>query len=295
MTDHRDDAGEDALAGIDLHAWRVPPPAAVDRPSLLVRGLSPAATPAKRPRIGWIMAAIVLLNAAIATLIVILLARSPGTQPTVAVQPAGGGPIDPRVHDLLQRLEQEQRALERKLAEIQELRALVVELSEKVRRYEQQDGRRDRTVPKQPARPAPERIDRPLIDPYDTARPGSCDEVSCVLTNYEGTCCAKFRSPRAPITDKNPPTNGVPDTLDRQSASNGVASVKPRVAACAAHSTARGMVKVRIQVGADGLVTNVSVEDMPDVALGACVAAAVQRAVFPRTQHGGVFSYPFVF
>jgi len=294
------DAGEDALAGIDLHVWRVPPPAALDRPSLLVRALTPAAVPAKRARIGWILAAVVLLNAAIATLLVILLARAPATRTTVTVQPAGGGSVDGQVRDLLQRLEQEQRELERKLAEIQELRALVVELSEKVRQYEQQDGRREHTVPKQHDRPVPDRIDpQQPIDPYDNARPsdlgGTCDEVSCVLTNYEGTCCAKFRSPHAPITSKNTSTNSLPDALDRQSISNGIASVKARVTACAGHSPAKGKVKVKVRVGADGRVESVSVEVTPDAALGACVAAGVQRAVFPRTQNGGSFSYPFVF
>jgi hypothetical protein len=50
-------------------------------------------------------------------------------------------------------------------------------------------------------------------------------------------------------------------------------------------------------VGAGGHVTSVFVEPTPDAvfALDACVATAVQRAVFQRTHHGGVFSYPFVF
>ncbi|HEV7558026.1 MAG TPA: hypothetical protein VGO00_21310, partial [Kofleriaceae bacterium] len=69
MTHDPSEAGDDELAGIDLHVWRVPPPAAVDRPSLVMRALSPAATPARRLRIGWLVAAIVVLNAAIVTLV----------------------------------------------------------------------------------------------------------------------------------------------------------------------------------------------------------------------------------
>jgi len=38
-----------------------------------------------------------------------------------------------------------------------------------------------------------------------------------------------------------------------------------------------------------------AVETTPDAALGACVAAAVQKASFAKTQTGGSFSYPFVF
>jgi len=296
MNHDRDDAGEDALSGIDLHAWRVPPPATVD-PSLLVRALSPASPP-KRPRLAWVMAAIVLVNALVATLLVILVL--PGEQTTVTVQPAGGGSVDARVKQLLQRLEQEQRDLEIRLAEIQRLQALIVELSEKVRQYEQ-DGKRDRTVPKQRDRQPPDRVERlPIepvpVDPDHIITPpelSSCDEVSCVLSNYQGPCCAKFRAP--PITSKNPSANGVPDYLDRQSISNGIAKVKASVTSCGDRSTVKGKVKVRVHVGANGLVTRVSIEATPDPALGACVAAAIKRAVFERTQSGGSFSYPFVF
>lgn len=283
MTHHDDDDHE--LSGIDLQMWRVPPPAAIDRPSLLVRALSPAAAPAKRARLAWILAAIVLLNAALVTLVVIVLVRSPAEQTTVIVQPGGGGSVDMQVSDLLQLLAQEQRELERKLTELQELRALVLELSERLRRYEQQDGKRDRTVPK-PRDPLPP-------EPRDNV--GSCDEVSCVLTNYEGTCCMKFHPPRVPITSVNPTTDALIDTLTRTSISRGIAAVKGRVAECADQSTAKGTVKVRVRVGADGLVTSVTVDVAPDAVLGACVAAAVQRAVFARTQRGGSFSYPFVF
>jgi len=48
-------------------------------------------------------------------------------------------------------------------------------------------------------------------------------------------------------------------------------------------------------VSGDGRVTGVNVETTPDSALGACVAAAVQKASFSKTQNGGSFSYPFVF
>jgi TonB family protein len=71
--------------------------------------------------------------------------------------------------------------------------------------------------------------------------------------------------------------------------------VKARVTACGDKSPAKGKVKVKVQVGGDGRVSNVAVETTPDPALGACVAAAVQKASFAKTQNGGSFSYPFVF
>jgi hypothetical protein len=283
MTDH-----DDTLAGIDLHTWRIPPPLPFDRASLLVRALAPAAMPARR-RMGWLLAAIVLVNAAIAALVVIFLARAPATQ--VVVEPAGGG-VDARVGDLLQRLDQERRELERKLAEIEELRALVVELQDKIRRYEQRE--RDRTVPKKvdPLHPLPDH--RP-VDPYEAAgapENSSCDEVSCVLANYEGTCCLKFKRPHPPAKVSS---SGLPDALDRASISSGVASVKAKVLACGDRSTAKGMVKVRVRVNGDGHVASVIVETTPDPALGHCVAHELQQATFERTQQGAVFGYPFVF
>jgi len=279
MTDH-----DDSLAGIDLHVWRVPPPFPVDGATLVGRALSPAAVPARRRRTAWMMAAFVLLNAAIATLIAVLLARPSSTE--VVIAPAGGGSVDVRVTDLLERLERERADLERKIAEIDELRALIKELQDKVRRYEQSD--RDRTVPKRAA-PEPQPIDpfQPRPSPSD-----SCDEVSCVLRNYDGACCVKFRSPRPPAKVSSP---ALPDGLERAGIVSGIGSVKAKVFACGDHSQAKGQVKIRVRVEPDGHVSSVIVETTPDAALGNCVAAVVQQAVFPRTRSGGMFGYPFLF
>ena len=135
----------------------------------------------------------------------------------------------------------------------------------------------------------------------DTGGGGACDEVSCVLNNYEGACCSKFRKGGAPKTggggDKPKASGGgdLPDALDRGMISGGIANVKARVTSCGDKSQAKGKVKVHVKVGGDGRVANVSVESSPDPALGACVAAAVSKANFGKTQNGGSFSYPFVF
>jgi len=130
---------------------------------------------------------------------------------------------------------------------------------------------------------------------------GGCDEVSCVLNNYEGACCSKFRKGGKPAgggnTTSKPAGGGgdLPDALDRSMISAGIANVKARVTSCGDKSSAKGKVKVHVKVGGDGRVANVSVESSPDAALGACVAAAMQKASFSKTQSGGSFSYPFVF
>jgi TonB family protein len=77
--------------------------------------------------------------------------------------------------------------------------------------------------------------------------------------------------------------------------SNGIAAVKARVTMCGDKSPAKGKVKVKVSVSPDGRVSGVSVETSPDGSLGSCVQSAVQKASFQKTQHGGSFSYPFVF
>lgn len=288
---HDDEAGEELLAGVDLHKWRVPAPSPGRRDTILVRALAPAAAP--RRRLGWLVAGMLLLNAVIVTLIVIVIPRP--TEQRVIVR-AAGGTSDADVQELLRRLDAEREELERRLAEIEQLRTLANELAEKLRRFEERE-KRERTIPRKrdamPA-PAPAPIPAPAPAPAPPPAPTAslgCDEVSCVLTNYGGTCCAKYRAPvPAPL-----PSNGLDETLDRAAISEGVASVKARVQSCGDHSSARGKVKANVVVGPNGKVTRVTIATTPDSALGACVASAMQSARFRTTKLGGSFSYPFVF
>jgi predicted Zn finger-like uncharacterized protein len=149
------------------------------------------------------------------------------------------------------------------------------------------------TAPKQTERPKPP-------EPKPAAESGgSCDEVSCVLNNYEGACCQKFRKGGArPSGGTAPKPSGggdLPDKLDRAMISDGVSKVKARVMACGDKSPAKGQVKVSVKVSPDGSISSVSVTATPDPGLGSCVQSAMQRATFRKTQSGGSFSYPFVF
>lgn len=168
-----------------------------------------------------------------------------------------------------------------KLVEVEQLRAAVEQLAQKVHDCDQ-TVKHDR-----PAAPTPRA--EPL--PSDA---GGCDEVSCVLTDYEGACCEKFRGPQPPARQVTRPS-GPPETLDRQMISAAMASVRGDVAACGQHATARGVVKVHVRVDAAGRVSNVDIDQTPDAALGACVRSALQPARFDATARGGSFSYPFVF
>lgn len=135
--------------------------------------------------------------------------------------------------------------------------------------------------------------------PEPKADSGGCDEVSCVLNNYEGACCAKYRKggskPSGGGGGGGGAKSNLPESLDRAMISNGIAAVKARVSACGDRSPAKGKVKVKVQVDGSGKVKNVTVEEQPDASLGSCVKSAVAKASFSKTQRGGTFSYPFVF
>ncbi|NVB85175.1 MAG: hypothetical protein HOV81_42810 [Kofleriaceae bacterium] len=120
----------------------------------------------------------------------------------------------------------------------------------------------------------------------------ACDEVSCVLSNYEGPCCAALRDDarRAPQQNK-PAAKG----LDRQTITDGIAKVKPQVLECGDKHPANGKVKAAVKVHPDGRVTNVEIKETPNAELGACVARVLQSARFAETESGGSFVYPFVF
>jgi len=117
------------------------------------------------------------------------------------------------------------------------------------------------------------------------------------LNNYEGACCAKFKK-KSSGGGTAPKTGGggdLPDALDRAMISDGVNKVKAKVQSCGDKSSAKGQVKVSVKVNPDGSVGSVSVKNTPDASLGNCVAAAMQKARFAKTQNGGSFGYPFMF
>ena len=136
--------------------------------------------------------------------------------------------------------------------------------------------------PPPPAPPPPPPPAAPVVEPSD---PVPCDEVACVLDNYEPACCAKFHRP----------IDNSGDGLDRVMISTGVSRIKAKIAACGDRSSAKGKVKVSVKVAPDGTVSSVTLRETPDDALGTCVVDAMRRATFAATDTGGAFSYPFIF
>jgi hypothetical protein len=260
------EGGDDVLAEIDLYRWQVPP-SPDHRPAILLRAFAPTPAPRRSRRVPWLVAAAFLLNAAIAALLAIVLSR-PAAPVIAPVRPAGG-PAEERA--LLRQLEDEQAELERRIAELEQLRTLTSQLAEKLRRLEDRQ---------KPERPAPKRADPKPSD-------SSCDEVTCTIGGYQGACCQALRA----VPDRPAEPNV---ELDRVLISAGMAAVRARVRSCFDTSAPNPAAVVRVQVRPDGSVARVSVE-ASDAAAIACVSSAVAHATFARTKNGGSFKYPFAF
>jgi TonB family protein len=151
---------------------------------------------------------------------------------------------------------------------------------------------------------APRPTPRPTPTPTPTPTPAptpdaavavavedGCDEVTCVTEKYAKPCCAKWK----PTEDHFTPANGTSDALEKPQIKAGIDRVKPAVIACGEKHKAAGTVRVNVSVSPDGVVQSADIEEAPDQALGACVAAIVRKAHFAKTTNGGAFVYPFTF
>ena len=87
----------------------------------------------------------------------------------------------------------------------------------------------------------------------------------------------------------------MPDALDKAMVNTGIEKVKPKVIACGEKSPAKGTVKLAITVAPAGNISDISVSESPDPALGHCVLAAVKRASFGKSVNGASFTFPFAF
>jgi len=91
------------------------------------------------------------------------------------------------------------------------------------------------------------------------------------------------------------PAEPLSTDLDSAMIAAAVASVKAQVMSCFDESPATGQALVSVKVAADGHVTDVTIKNVPEPALGDCIVTAIEQATFPKTQSGGSFRYPFAF
>jgi TonB family protein len=159
-----------------------------------------------------------------------------------------------------------------------------------------------RDQPRTVANTRPRETTRPKDPPKkDEPAAGGCDDVGCIINNYEGACCAKYRKGGASkpagggVQIGEKPKSGLPDALDRGMISAGLGPVKGAANACGSRSAKKGTVRVSVRVNANGSIASVTVKEQPDSVLGSCVQSAIQRARFQATASGGSFNYPVVF
>jgi hypothetical protein len=158
------------------------------------------------------------------------------------------------------------------------------------------DGRFSARVPRPASGKLALRLQRPSRDvdyfvvrqgPDSTTVAASCDEVSCVLDNYQGACCAKFKQPASPA---------LAETLDRAAIARVMDSLEPQIKACGDQAPAEsGKIVIDAKVNAAGVVTQQSSSEAYSPEVGLCVSEVVRLAQFPATKKGGAFSYPFNF
>jgi TonB family protein len=144
----------------------------------------------------------------------------------------------------------------------------------------------------------PDKTEKPADKPAPTPPASGClDEVGCLLADKPPACCSKYSGggsggSRKPGGGSGGDSN-LPEKLTRSDITAGINKVRGGVTGCS--SKGSGEVKVTVKVDGSGSVGDVSVKSAPNAALGTCVANAVKKAKFAKTQQGATFTYPFVF
>lgn len=129
-----------------------------------------------------------------------------------------------------------------------------------------------------------------------TARPraGACDEIACILDDYTGPCCAKFKKAAVGIPARPIPADDVPQHLERGHITTVIAKGRAQVVTCAPAGFT-GLVKLRVEVAPDGTPKSVKVLEAADANVGECVAQVARTWRFAATRTGGSFAFPFKF
>jgi hypothetical protein len=113
------------------------------------------------------------------------------------------------------------------------------------------------------------------------AEDGLCDEVSCVLNNFEGACCAKFKQPEK-LPDQ-------PSPKDLQAA---VTLLRTKVARCASDEAFSGKLVVKFQIQPDGSTSKYVIAKVPP-RVGGCIVRAFNDYPWPHSKKGTAASFPF--
>ena len=125
----------------------------------------------------------------------------------------------------------------------------------------------------------------PFAEQMPERQDATCDEIMC-LVHPDKACCRRFT--------KGPASATLPRTIPRGEISEGISKVKARVTSCGNEHGASGTINVKFTIGANGKVQSARANGGTPP-LRRCLAAAVRRATFSKSQKGITVSYPFVF
>lgn len=112
---------------------------------------------------------------------------------------------------------------------------------------------------------------------------GACDEVACVLENYESPCCAKFK----PLSEAT-----TPEAPTREELVQGFRSLGDKVRACAADAGFTGALRLKVAVKPDGSVGAASLGDA-EPALARCVTSAARKIKLSPSRNGVTATFPY--
>ena len=133
----------------------------------------------------------------------------------------------------------------------------------------------------------PDGTDATTTPPTPTAGgDGACDEVACVIDNYEPPCCAKF-------TRGRPSAANTPEAPTRDDIVQAFRSLKEKVQTCASNAGFTGTLRLKLKFGPAGTVQEASVGDV-DPIITACVARAARTLSLPASRNGAVATFPYV-
>lgn len=114
---------------------------------------------------------------------------------------------------------------------------------------------------------------------------GACDEVACVIENYESPCCAKFKRGR-------PSEARTPEAPTRDEIARAFRSLTPKVQACASDAGFTGVMRLRLKISPEGKVSEASVTDA-ETEVAACVARAARKLTLAASQNGVTATFPY--
>lgn len=133
-----------------------------------------------------------------------------------------------------------------------------------------------------------------VVVPLAFKRPSApCDEVSCVLDNYAGACCERFRRPRGPrAPDQAPDTASLQDRPPTDEIRSTLMADRRAVSTCAVAANFEGALKVRVTIDPDGNVSTVTIPD-EEPALVSCVARVMKKHTFSASRSGASVSFTY--